>query len=877
MDSEYIKFSSNKDSDFYLPERENYEMSKFEIPTFSDKDWYYTYDKDWIYVLNKNEKNPPKQGWKIHLTTIPNEASSMLYVVADFLLKKQISFKFIPSLEKLIDRNSKGASRVSSGKFVTIYPHDTKIFLQLLKELNSITKNYSEGPYILNDKQWKNSNVFFRYGGFQEMLKKVGNKLVDAIQDEKGDLVPDKRVPYYYLPKFVSEPKEIINNDGDLNSNECNELDKYNIESAISFSNAGGIYKARINGEFCILKEGRPRAGIDSNGSDGFSRILHEYNVIKQLSNVRGVVRVKKYFKEWKHNYIEEEYLEGNNLDDYIASSFPFVTSKDISNLKQYVDNSKFIIEELIRIVDSIHKNNIAIGDLQPSNVIFDKNSNTVNLIDFEEAATPNSRYNPGLMTPGFVSIDSKTFGDADWFAVYKIMYYLFLPVDPSISDLSPQIINIYDEKIQKQFGKEVVNFLHDKRTFICRNALLYNTRPLFINESFILPKHKLNQKNRKSVVCELRNGIMNNIDFNFNGLIRGDIRQYENSISMYSIAFGAFGGIMAMLRSGGIPDKYTEKMEQWFSNNLPIIEKLAENKNINKGLFTGLTGISSLLFDIGQKELAVKFLKNVEINNNADDSLYSGTAGIGIAEIAGYSITRDKVLLLNSKKAASILIHNFLKRKRLPVNHKNVGLLDGLTGEALFLLLLGKNIHNEYYTDMSVEIMDYVVKNSMSYDDTGNLLVNDTSRGISRLLPYLNSGSAGIAYLLLLMSSYSKDFLNSERNDYLQQLIKSSYNYCCIDGSLIDGYAGFIVLGSLVKILQNDNRLMDYLLDGMNSFMIGSNCRETYIPGNEGLKLSMDYETGASGVILSLILDSKDNFSYWLPLPINSNLFQIN
>ena len=309
----------------------------------------------------------------------------------------------------------------------------------------------------------------------------------------------------------------------------------------------------------------------------------------------------------------------------------------------------------------------------------------------------------------------------------------------------------------------------------------------------------------------------------------------------------------------------------------MPIIEKLSENKNINKGLFTGLTGISSLLFDIGQKELAVKFLKNVEINNNADDSLYSGTAGIGIAEIAGYSITRDKVLLLNSKKAASILIHNFLKRKRSPVNHKNVGLLDGLTGEALFLLLLGKNIHNEYYTDMSVEIMDYVVKNSMSYDDTGNLLVNDTSRGISRLLPYLNSGSAGIAYLLLLMSSYSKDFLNSERNDYLQQLIKSSYNYCCIDGSLIDGYAGFIVLGSLVKILQNDNRLMDYLLDGMNSFMIGSNCRETYIPGNEGLKLSMDYETGASGVILSLILDSKDNFSYWLPLPINSNLFQIN
>ena len=71
-----------------------------------------------IYMLNKNEQNSPDQGWKIHITAVPTEAQEELYAVSKYLINNNISFKFIPTIDKLIDRNSKNRSeerRVGKG------------------------------------------------------------------------------------------------------------------------------------------------------------------------------------------------------------------------------------------------------------------------------------------------------------------------------------------------------------------------------------------------------------------------------------------------------------------------------------------------------------------------------------------------------------------------------------------------------------------------------------------------------------------------------------------------------------------------------------------------------------------------------------------
>lgn len=61
----------------------------------------------------------------------------------------------------------------------------------------------------MNDKRWKYSNVFFRYGAFVSMYVNKDGQNVPAIQRPDGTLIPDVRAPYYEVPDFVEEPVEI--------------------------------------------------------------------------------------------------------------------------------------------------------------------------------------------------------------------------------------------------------------------------------------------------------------------------------------------------------------------------------------------------------------------------------------------------------------------------------------------------------------------------------------------------------------------------------------------------------------------------------------------------------------------------------------------
>lgn len=108
LDDRYLEFSKNKDSIFYSqPEPLDKPEDRFAIYDFSTDHWMYVLDTDWIYMMNKDERDLPDQGWKIHLTAVPREAQELLYVVSKYLIENGISFKFVPTIAKLIDKNAK--------------------------------------------------------------------------------------------------------------------------------------------------------------------------------------------------------------------------------------------------------------------------------------------------------------------------------------------------------------------------------------------------------------------------------------------------------------------------------------------------------------------------------------------------------------------------------------------------------------------------------------------------------------------------------------------------------------------------------------------------------------------------------------------------
>ncbi|WP_346244184.1 hypothetical protein MKZ19_07465 [Shouchella clausii] len=173
---DYLNYSTNRDTLFYSINQQKSRLNKsFEIPNFDVNKWSVYSDKHWTNLIF-NEKDFPEQGWKIHVSADINEASSLLYDVAEYLICNEVSFKYVPNLGALSSKNAKYADRSASGKFITVYPENNDVFFRLLNDLKEVTKQYELGPYILNDQQWQGSNVFFRYGGLKRILTYIDGK-----------------------------------------------------------------------------------------------------------------------------------------------------------------------------------------------------------------------------------------------------------------------------------------------------------------------------------------------------------------------------------------------------------------------------------------------------------------------------------------------------------------------------------------------------------------------------------------------------------------------------------------------------------------------------------------------------------------------------
>ena len=96
--------------------------------------------------------------------------------------------------------------RGASGKLVAIYPHDEAEFEVILKDLGTILAG-EPGPYILSDLRIGDGPLYVRYGGFTERhCEDTDGRMVAAIEDGDGRLVPDRRDPVFTVPEWVTMP-----------------------------------------------------------------------------------------------------------------------------------------------------------------------------------------------------------------------------------------------------------------------------------------------------------------------------------------------------------------------------------------------------------------------------------------------------------------------------------------------------------------------------------------------------------------------------------------------------------------------------------------------------------------------------------------------
>ncbi len=797
-----------------------YEASKAKDQEFicqPPKDWQNFYQGDGHCCLSPRPL--AQQGWKIHLSVALGQEQEMLDVVSRYCFTHQLSFKWTRSRRAWLLKNAKYADRAASGKFITIYPEDGE-FVQTVFDLAALLKEFAPGPYILSDRRWQASPVYYRYGAFKEMVKEIAGQKRCCLQAPDGSWLEDRRCPYYCPPDFVQEPAELAKNNFQVKGADISRLTAYQIKGALHFSNGGGVYLARKNSKNYVIKEGRPAAGLDGHGQDAFSRIQKEAGWLKKLANVPEVVDIKEDFRAWIHAYLVEEYLPGETLDDYVTENYPFYPGQRSA----YVAKSLQIAEKLRQAVAHVHAQGVAIGDLQAENVMITEDGE-VKLIDFEAAAELTAPYNPGIMTAGFSDWTLETYEQADLYGLYQTIRFLFLP----ISNRARSSWLMQDLNLRCYFSKEAADYLEDLRQQLLPKC------PLLGKENEVDDR----QEGTWPSLNELRENISRGIkaDWQSPNLIKGDLPLLEDPDQRLTVDNGALGYGLLVARCGQAAEK--KKFLAWLRKQ-PMEELTAA------GLFTGRAGLGGIVYELGDQAWGRQLIWSAQ-GSAGDLSLRSGLAGIALAKIA---LAKEEGL---SKTVELIKIGEEIAAgyEKMP----GKGLMTGRLGAILALWKIGCFLKREDFKEAAKTGLDALLEKDLVQVDQHAFLAEDGQR-----MPYLANGTAGLA---LVLAAIAKDEPKEDRyQEISKQAAETMDSFCSYMGGLFTGYAGLMLpdlaLGRKKALGEKLRLLNNYLLPREEG---------TLVAASLGYRCSMDLAAGASGVLLLLEGIARNDASLWLPL----------
>lgn len=803
---------------------------KFEVEHLHSN-YEVTEDKDsyWVFHNNKNQYLP-LQGWKIHISANLSNAKQTLDVLSPILVDNNVSFKHLKDQRTLYEANSKNAPRESSGKFITIYPKNDEQFLLLINNISEVLNDFSKGPYILSDKRWKNSNVYYRYGGFQRLYNSNGEL---CVKSPTGELIKDERTPYYHVPDFKKDFDLYLDS---LNitkkSDENNKLNDYIIKEALSFSNSGGVYLAERKKDRLkvIIKEARPNTGYDGQYRTSFDRQEIEYRALNDLTDVTGVVNIIEKFNVWEHRFIVEECIDGMDLQKWLAREYPFTINH---SLLLYEKKIHSIIKQLKLIVANIHDKGISIGDLQPANIMIAEDL-TVTLIDFETADLIDQDASIGMATTTFSNSDIKNNKSRDEYALYKVLRFCLLPTY-STKETDIYLENNHLSWINNNFSVDIIRELDadlpsDK-----------NMEPLNYNE--------VRKKMKIGILSHIKEGPY---------LIDGDIRQFEEQFGHLNILSGGMGVVWSLiLNQTPINQNIYEWVDKHLLNN---IEQFNDD-----GLFTGKSGIAVVLFELGYKDHALDVFESINISRIDKIDLQSGLSGVGLALLSLYEATSNERYLKKALTIADKILSIF---ENSDVKIASSGIIEGWTGPSVYFTTLYKYTKDSKYLSNSKSFIEADLVNTEIVDNT--LQIKDSR---DRYLPYLSEGSIGIGLAIHYLNKYKKyedDF--KEELNYIVNLVTTRIT---LNGGLFEGGAGFMLLAPLLKTQAKKVVFQENIHSLMKVFLI-ENDQHIVFPGQLSLRLSFDFFSGSAGVLAAVKSIQEDSPLAWIPTIDSINLFTL-
>jgi serine/threonine protein kinase len=831
---------------------ERYEMYCYADPTFYDaprpnddgitdfdicarpvpEGWSHEATDTWMHYAPSDENVPP-QGWKIHVSARIADVDRVLETVWDYCTTRGIAFKFLRGRHVVVMMNAKSAGRGSSGKLVTIYPTDVDQFELVLKELDGLLAGVT-GPYILSDLRYGDGPLFVRYGSFvrRHCLNESGERVL-ALLDGDGTPVPDVRGPVFSTPPWVTLPAFLEPHLAARNAVTTTDL-PYEIESVLQFSNGGGVYLARDRrtDERVVLKEGRPYAGLDVAGRDAVARVQHERDILERLAGLDVVPRYIDSFTLGDHQFLVEEFVDGNPLQRKIVQQYPLSKADcDEAALAEYTEWALDMLDRVERAVALLHERGVVFNDLHPDNILVTGDRRVV-LIDFEVATLAEDRARSLLAHPAFSAPSDFAGVDVDRYALACLKFYLFAP--------QTTILLSIDRAKAAHLGRLIAG------EFPVAAALLDDATALMLGESphwsddLSLPDGDPAQWPR--VRAALSKAIVASATpAREDRLFPGDVAQFEPSGGI-NFAHGAAGVLYALDETGA--GRFPE-YEDWLRKR--AMEPVHAG---NPGFYDGLHGVAYVLHRLGHRQDALDLVERCVADwDTVDLGLYAGYSGIGLNLLHLGTATGEPELLSLAEK----IVDRCADRLGGPTDvpeisggaNPRAGLLHGSSGPALLFLHAYERSGDTALLDRAADALRQDLRRCKRGDD-GSLQLNEGWR----TLPYLAGGSAGIGLVLAhyLAHRHDEEFAVALHDIGLVTL--AGYY---VQSGLFEGRSGmlFALAGGLPVPGDREAALDAHFRRlAWHAMPYGGGLAFT---GDQLLRLSMDLATGTAGVLLAL------------------------
>lgn len=828
------------------------------------ENWRQETKDDWL-IYGLEQDRLPDQGWKIHVSARLDNAERILATVREYCLSRGLPFKHLRGPKMLLMRNAKYAPRGSSGKFVTIYPHDEAELELTCKELAEALDGEA-GPHILSDLRYGDGPVHVRYGGFAaRFCLTADGQLVPAIADPTGTLVPDRRDPVFQLPDWVSLPDFLAPHLAARNAVTTTDL-PYRIERVIHFSNGGGIYVGRDTrtDTSVVLKEARPHAGLDGTGTDALTRLRREADTLRRLQGIDQVPAVHDEFDLGEHRFLALEFIDGQPLNRVLVQRYPLVEPDvEPDRLATYTTWALDVYRQVEAAVHAIHARGVVYGDLHLFNIMV-RDDGGVALVDFEVAQPVDATRHPALRNQGFAAPRDRTGPAVDHYALACLRLALFLPLTPLVR-LAPEKAADLADVISRQFPVPR-HFLDEAVDEITRRPAGATTGHRRHIQPVRLP---VDPPDWPRLRRHLADAIGASTTLHRDDRLHpGDIAQFRTG--GLNLAHGAAGVLWALAEVGVEPPA---EQVQWLTRRA-----VDPPSGSRYGFYDGLHGIAFALDRLGHRDTALRVVDIclAEPWQQLGTDLRGGLSGIALNLLDLAGRTGDPGLREAGWQAVELVADRLDAARDADTGDETprsggrqpyAGLIRGRSGPALLFLRAYELTGDPEMLDRAVAALRWDLRRCMIRSD-GAMEVDEGWRS----MPYLADGSVGIGLVLdqVLRHRPEDDLVAASA---AVRLAARAPFYA--QSGLFAGRAGIIAyLAARLQPYAATGPAGDTQADRQEC--VAQIRRLAWhampyrdaiaFPGEQLLRLSMDLATGTAGVLLAAGCALRDDRPVTLP-----------